>query len=171
MIDPQDTFEQVHEALRAGSRSKADRVLRTAPREGVALVDVFHAAIRYRPATPAPPSELTAPALTQGGVKVSLTAEKAIRFAVKAFSEEQHSKVDAIMRHAVHQGISPSDLFLAFGNHFGIDLTRREDTQAQDQDNADGDADGPVISAANAEGSGVTQSDTTKPTSEEGSNT
>lgn len=103
------TFDDVLEALLLGNRRKADRILRTASRRGASLVDVFEIALlSKKPGRSPAPSD--AQSLSNEIGSSSLTAEKAVEYTVKALQNGERSKAAAIMRHAVHSGISPADL-------------------------------------------------------------
>lgn len=141
------TFDEAKAALQTGDRKKADRIFRTASRQGISLSEVFAVALASRrPAQESPAPDIQA--LTSEINTSSLTAEKAMRYAIAATKRNEHNKAAAILRHAVHQGISPADLVVV-----GLKAAETQTTRSNS-----------VISDSRA---GVTQSESSSSISEE----
>lgn len=153
------TYDETKAALNAGDRRKAERILRTASRQNVSLADVFRIALLDRKPAPNQPSP-DAKALSSEIDPSSLTAQKAVGYAINALKSGQRSKADAIMRHAVHSGVSPADL--AEVGLKNTDLV--EDNETEGTHESEATTSSPVIDASGGE---VTQSQDSNLTSEE----
>lgn len=150
-VEAKQTFDDAKAALASGDRKKTDRIFRTASRQGISMTEVFAVALASRkPAQESPAPDVEG--LSKEINTSSLTAEKAMRYAITATKRGERSKAAAILRHAVHQGISPADLVVA-----GLE----EATSIQKTSSP---TSSPVISESGAE---VPQSKTDSSTSEE----